>query len=314
MRARRPGRRSPGSLLAAVGGRRQLGLQGECVRDHVGDRYPGLLGADLLAVADGVVGAERDQPAVGGDLLHAALHQLAHVEGVGVEEVLDHDHERIVGDPGQRFGEVDAACVGAVERLGDLGGEPGEAAVVGLGADERRGAPQLLQRLTDLVVGDHPVGDVVEVVLDLQQPGDRHQPEVGVVGVALGQQVGDGPTGRGTARHREEVLGREPLGELVGDGVQHVGVGQPGQRVERDVAPGVGDRLEGDRPDGGMGQAVSDGGSDLVLVEVPLDGRDQGDGRPASARLSSRALCLVSRRSRPRTARCVSASRPSNCR
>jgi hypothetical protein len=63
----------------------------------------------LFAVADGVVGTEGYEPPVGGDLGDATLHQLPHVQGVGVLEVLDDDHERFLGQAEQGVGEVDAA-------------------------------------------------------------------------------------------------------------------------------------------------------------------------------------------------------------
>src|SRR5262249_24821423 len=87
--------------------------------------------ADLFAVADGVVGAERDDPLVRGDLLYAALHQLLDVERVRVLEVLHHDHERPLVQLLHRLRQVDPAG-GAFQ----LGGGDFEAAGGGVGAHE----------------------------------------------------------------------------------------------------------------------------------------------------------------------------------
>ncbi len=154
-------------------------------------------------------------------------------------------------------------------------------------------ALQSFQRVADVVVGHNSVADVVEVVLDLQQPRDRDQPEVGVVRVALGKQVGDRATGRRAAWDREEVVGAEPLGELVGDGVEHVGVGEPGQRIELNVPTGVGNRLERDRADSRVRDAVADHGADFVFVEVLLDRGDQGDGELGLGAVVQRLLLDV---------------------
>lgn len=67
------------------------------------------------SIADRVVGAERDQPSVRGDLLHAAFHQLFDVEGVGILEVLDDDGEDPVGEVREGLGQVDPAALGAVQ-------------------------------------------------------------------------------------------------------------------------------------------------------------------------------------------------------
>src|SRR5262245_37393765 len=65
------------------GGYQQVG-QLDGVGDIGGDGDPGELLADVLAVTDGVVRAERYEPAVGRELGDAALHELTHVQGVGV--------------------------------------------------------------------------------------------------------------------------------------------------------------------------------------------------------------------------------------
>ena len=63
------------------------------------------LGAGLLAVADRVVGAERYLLAAGKQKFLAALHEILLVEGPGVHEILQHNHNHVPGDisDGQSF-------------------------------------------------------------------------------------------------------------------------------------------------------------------------------------------------------------------
>lgn len=110
-----------------------------------------------VRVADGVVGAERDQLAVRGDLLHAALHQLLDVERVRVLEVLHHDHERPLVQLLHRLRQVNSAggafdlgC-GCPARHSDNSGF--QTAGRGVRAHERRGARQLLLRRAHSLVG-----------------------------------------------------------------------------------------------------------------------------------------------------------------
>ena len=103
--------------LGAVAGGDEYGLQSGGVGDDGGHRDAGELLPDLFAVADGVVGAEGDEPPVGGDLLHAAFHELLDVEGVGILEVLDDDHEHLLGQRVEDGGRLDPAG-GTVEAGG----------------------------------------------------------------------------------------------------------------------------------------------------------------------------------------------------
>lgn len=97
--------------------------------------------------------------------------------------------------------------------------------------------------------------------------------------LAVGEQIGDRSAAGKTARHREEIVGLKPLGQLGGDAVDDVGVGQPGQRVELHVPAGVGDRLEHHRLHRGLSHAVADDGTELVIVETALHGGDQTHGQ-----------------------------------
>src|SRR5229473_479374 len=60
------------------------------------------LGAGLFAIADGVIGAERYLLAAGKQEFFAALHQIFLVEGPGVHEILEHDHEHVLCDVADR--------------------------------------------------------------------------------------------------------------------------------------------------------------------------------------------------------------------
>ena len=85
----------------------------------------------------------------------------------------------------------------------------------------------------------------------------------------------------------------EPVRPLLGDQLDHVGVGQPGQRVELDVPAGVGDRLERHRPDRGVRDAELDDVAQLVLVQPAFDGGDQGDGEPGLGAVVQRLLLAL---------------------
>src|SRR6266852_1199393 len=63
------------------------------------------LGAGLFAIADGVIGAERYLLAAGKQEFFAALHQIFLVEGPGVHEILQPNHDHVPRDivDGQTF-------------------------------------------------------------------------------------------------------------------------------------------------------------------------------------------------------------------
>src|SRR6266851_4353193 len=63
------------------------------------------LGAGLLAIADRVIGAEWYLLAAGKQEFLAALHEILLVEGPGVHEILQHNHDHVAGDivDGQTF-------------------------------------------------------------------------------------------------------------------------------------------------------------------------------------------------------------------
>ena len=70
-------------------------------------RFHGLkLCARLLAISKGVVRAKRDLLTTGEKEFFAALHQILLVKRPGVHEVLQHDHEHVIGKVanGRAFG------------------------------------------------------------------------------------------------------------------------------------------------------------------------------------------------------------------
>ena len=239
------------------------GLEGAGVGHHGGDRGARERGPHLFPVPDRVVGAEGDEAPVGGDLGDAALHHLLHVERVRVHEVLDDDHEGLLGQGVEPRRRVDPAG-GAVEL--------GQAAVGPGAAGEGRGAPQALQGPAQVGVGHDPVGEVVEVVLDVDEAGEGDDV------TPVDQAVGDGATGGEAARDGDEVRGPEPLGALGGQAVDDIGVGHPVERVEGEVPARVGDGLEGHAAHGGVAHPELHDGAEFVLVDAPFDGGGEDDG------------------------------------
>jgi hypothetical protein len=73
---------------------------------------------------------------------------------------------------------------------------------------------------------------------------------------------------------------------MLGGRVEHAGVGQPGQRIARDVAAPVGDRLEGDRAHGSVRQTLPEVALDESYAFVP--GGRQRTLRPVSHQLHTK--------------------------
>ena len=92
------------------------------------DLFPGVfqllflreLVPDLFPVAHRVIGAERNDPPVGHQNAHAALHDLFHVEGVGVHEILDGDLEYVVFQVRQLIAQFQPRTAGALELVRGL--------------------------------------------------------------------------------------------------------------------------------------------------------------------------------------------------
>ena len=130
---------------------------------------------------------------------------------------------------------------------------------------------QPAQRGGHLEVGHGAVGDEAEVAVDVDEP--RQRDEV----LAVVERVGRRAAGRRAARHGDEVVLAEPLGQLRAQPADHLDVGQPVERIERRMPPGVRDRLEEDAVDGRMLDAEPHDRAELVLVDPALDRGGQRD-------------------------------------
>src|SRR5258708_11415779 len=64
------------------------------------------LSASLFAIADRIVGAERNLLASRQEKFLAAFHEVLLIESPGVHEILQHDHQDVLGDiaDGEAFG------------------------------------------------------------------------------------------------------------------------------------------------------------------------------------------------------------------
>ena len=194
---------------------------------------------------------------------------------------------------------------------------------------------------------ERPVLQVVQVALDIHQPRDRRHV------VAAQQGVGDEVAGRHAARDRHEVRHEEPTARLSLQGAQDVGYRHPAHRVHRQVALGTKRGLEVDAEHCRVTQPEVDYGADLMIVHhglfwgcvapvtgsyyrrlstlirndvalysshLPLDlhpevGNNHVLARTLASASRSSVFSLVSTRSsRPRRARLVAGSKPSNWR
>ena len=118
-------------------------------------------------------------------------------------------------------------------------------------------------------VGHGAVGDVVEVPVHLEHPGEGDH-----LALVAEVCVGDRAARRRAARDGHEVAGAEGLAAGL-HGAEHVRHGHPLHRVVVRVPPGVGDRLEHDAPHGRVPEAELDERPGLVLVDAPLDRRHE---------------------------------------
>ncbi len=130
--------------------------------------------------------------AAGQEELLAALHQVLLVEGPWIHEVLHHDHEHAVGQRSE------------VELVGEATGRTGDREVPGrrLRPWHRRRGPQSLERPTNVAthIDEGAVGDVIEVVVDVEDTRQRGHLFTVYVG------IGHGVAGGEAARDRDEVV------------------------------------------------------------------------------------------------------------
>jgi hypothetical protein len=198
-----------------------------------------------------VVGAEGDQPPVRDNFGDAALHQLPDVERVGVLKILHDQREHLLLELVELAREVDAAALACKQRT--------------LCARGCRRREHPLQCRAHLLVRVDPVRDVIEVVLDLEQPGEGHDR------LAVDEGVAHRAAAWEAAGHRHEVVEAEPFRHLRRDKLHHVRVREPLERIELDVSAGVRDWLEGDAVDRRITDAEAHDLAQLVLVHALLD-------------------------------------------
>ena len=227
--------------------------------------------ADLFPVANRIVSAEWDGATVGREDANAALHDLFDVECPGIQEVLDGDLEYVVLQVIDVVWEIETWPTGAFELAGSS-----------LGARDSRGGPQAFQGFLDVGcirrLGQRAVGDVVQVLVDVQEA--RQRSDV----VAVHEQVGIDLAAGEAAGYRDEILQDETAGGLVDNTVDDVRYGDAGHGVELYVAADVGDGLEHHAANGRVTEAELDYWPHLVGVDVPLDGGDEDGGHAGAGK------------------------------
>src|SRR5260221_5819579 len=120
------------------------------------------LRASLLAIANGVEGAEWYLLASGQQEFLTALHEILLIERPWIHEILQHDHEHVPGDvlDGQ-----------TLRKPAGLAGERHLADRFWRGRNRRRG-PEALQGSLNfkIEIRHHTIGYVVEVVVNIDDP------------------------------------------------------------------------------------------------------------------------------------------------
>ena len=136
-----------------------------------------------------------------------------------------------------------------------------------------RGRPESFQGLLHVGrvgwLGQGPVGDVVQIFVDVQQAGQRHY------FFAVHEDIGIHLTGGETAGHGHEIFQHEPAVALVHDAVDHVWNGHPFHGIEVHMAANVGHRLEDHAAHRRVLQSEFQDGAHLIGVHAPFDGGHQ---------------------------------------
>src|SRR5579884_1921588 len=149
--------------------------------------------ACLLTVTNAVIRAEGYLFAIGKQDLLAALHQVFLIEGPGVHEILQHDHEDLIG----KGVKIQAQAIGKAT------GGAGKSELLSrlFRSNNRRGRPEALQRRFDLFrqVDDGTIGHIIQIILHIEHARQWQY------GVTIDERICHRVAGGEAARDRYKV-------------------------------------------------------------------------------------------------------------